>query len=158
MSKKGPFSEYTLFSYLVFSRKNVHFLNNTVLSFHFYQIFHEKPTAVMPILDQKSVHSIKTTLYYGQKVNSTPFFPFFTNKSLLSCPHFVKNVHFLKTSALKSIFCQKTSIILKHCALISFLSNFSWKSSFCLAPILTNLHYIMDPKVYRVSFFFSFFT
>ena len=55
------------FSYLVFSRKNVHFLNNTVLSIHFYQNFHEKPTAVMPILDQKSVHSIKTTLYYRQK-------------------------------------------------------------------------------------------
>ena len=68
----------------------------------------------MPILDQKSVHSIKTTLYYGQKSQQHTLFSIFHEQITAlvptlckKCPfsenhcsqiHILsKNVHYLKT-------------------------------------------------------------
>ena len=64
----------------IFCQK-IHSLKNTALSCHFFQIFHEKPPAVMPIFGQKNVNSVKTTLYYGPKKSiGCPFFSIFFEK------------------------------------------------------------------------------
>ena len=74
-----------------FCQKNLHSLKNTMLSCNFFQIFHEKPPSVMPIFGKKNVNSVITTLQYGTKKSiGCPFFRYFTKKSLLSCPYFVK--------------------------------------------------------------------
>ena len=58
----------------------------------FFQNFHEKLTAVMHLIGQKNVNSVKTTLYYGSKKSiGCPFFPISHEKII----------------ALMSIFCQK---------------------------------------------------
>ena len=82
-------------------------------SFHLHQIFHEKTHAVMPILCQKSLNSVKTTLYYKLKKSiGYPFYRFFTKSSMLSCPYFVNQRPVSKKHcALMPIFCQKTSIL-----------------------------------------------
>ena len=60
-----------------------------VLFFHF---FHEKLPAVMHMIGQKTVNSVKTTLNYGPKKSiGCPFFP----------------ISHEKITALMSIFCQK---------------------------------------------------
>ena len=67
LSKKVHSLKNTLLSWSYFVKKNDYALKNTVLLCHFFQIFHEKPPAVMPIFGQKNVNSVKTTLYYGPK-------------------------------------------------------------------------------------------
>ena len=77
--------------------KNVHFLKNTVLPCHLFQIFHGKSLPVKPIFGQKT--SFLSTLHYimGQKSQyATSFFPNFCKKKLLSCPYFDKKRLFSK--------------------------------------------------------------
>ena len=109
-----------------------------MLPCHFFRTFHEKPPVVMPISDQKNVNSVNTTQYYGPKKSiGCPFFPIFHWKITALIPIFCKKHKFSKKqSALKYIFNQKTSIISKYCALMSFFSNFSYKSP-AVKPILS---------------------
>ena len=53
-SKKRPFSKKHNALMPTFCPKNVYSLNNTVLSCHFFIIFHEKPPSVMPIFGKKT--------------------------------------------------------------------------------------------------------
>ena len=97
----------------IFCQKNVHSKKHTFLipilcqktstlsktpssQVIFFQIFHVKHNAVMPIFGHNNVNSVTTTLYYGPK-NSIgyPSFRFFTKKSLLSCPYFAKKTPIL---------------------------------------------------------------
>ena len=62
----------------------------------FSQIFDEKPSAVKPLFYQKTVNSVKTTLYFGfKKSMGDSCFPVFQGKMTVVIP----------------IFCQKTSIL-----------------------------------------------
>ena len=79
----------------------------------FFQIFHEKLPALMRMIGQKNVNSVKTTLYMGQKsqqnalffpishekiTGSCHFFQVFYENPLLSSPYMVK-----KTSNLSKL-------------------------------------------------------
>ena len=105
----------------LFCRKNVHSPKNTVLSFHFFQIFHEKLPAVMLIFYQKSKFC-QTKRYYGPKKSiRCPFFCLsqINNRShahilqkknvdslkntLLSCLYFVKKTSFLSKALISDI-------------------------------------------------------
>ena len=69
--------------------KKLSILSKTMLPCHFFQIFHEKPPAVMPIFGQKNVNSVKITLYYGPKKSiGCPFFPIFHEKISALMPIF----------------------------------------------------------------------
>ena len=101
--------------------KNVNFLKSL-----FFQLFHEKPPAVMPIYSKKNVNSAKTTLYYGPK-KSKRFVCLFTiltkyycsqdhilSKNVLSLKDKLisysqilsKNVNFLKNTVILCLFIQ----------------------------------------------------
>ena len=71
----------------------------------FFQICHEKPSAVMHIFGQKTLILSKLLLYYGPNESiGSPFFPIFHEK----------------ITALISIFCQKNLFSLKkHIVLMS---------------------------------------
>ena len=60
--KKGPFSKKYNALIPLFCQKTLIF-KNTGTSCHFFQNYHEKPAAVMPIFGQKT--SILSKLYYG---------------------------------------------------------------------------------------------
>ena len=85
-----------------------------------------KPPALMPIFCQKNGNSVKTTLLGPNKVNCMPFFPIFHEKSILSCPYFVKDNPFSrKLIGLITIFRRQYVYSLKkHGALIFLFSNF----------------------------------
>ena len=104
----------------IFCRKNVHSFRNAVLLCQFFQNFHQKPLAVMPIFDQKHQFYQNYTIIWAKKVNMMPFFfRFLTEKSSLSCPYFVKKRPFSKKhAALKSRFCQKNGHSLKNTVLL----------------------------------------
>ena len=51
----------------IFSRKNVHSHENTLLSYNLFLIFLEKPLLASPYFVMKNVDYVKTTLYYGRK-------------------------------------------------------------------------------------------
>ena len=75
----------------------------------------------------KNVNSVKTTLFMVIKVNRMLFlFRFFTKKSLLSCPYFIKNTSILlKHTALIPILVKKTSILSKtRCSHVIFFKFF----------------------------------
>ena len=102
----------------IFYEKNVHSLKNTVLSCHYFQIFHEKPNSVSPIFVQKNVNSVITTLQYGTKKSiGCPFFSIFHEKIIALMPIFCqKNVHSLKNTMLSCpYFVEKTSIPIINC-------------------------------------------
>ena len=65
-----------------------------MFSSHFCQLFHEKPTVVMPIIGKKTAKSVKTTVYYVPKKS-------------IGCP-FSTTFHD-KINALSPIFCPKKS-------------------------------------------------
>ena len=96
----------------IFCQKNVHSLKNTVLSYHFFQIFNEKPSAAMLIFVSKNVNSFKNKQYHVLKKSiGCTFFRFFTKKPLFSFPYFVnktiiskKDTHSLKSTVLSCLF------------------------------------------------------
>ena len=104
----------------IFCRKNVHSFRNAVLLCQFFQNFHQKPLAVMPIFDQKHQFYQNYTIIWAKKVNMMPFFfRFLTEKSSLSCPYFVKNVHSPKSTLLSSLdFVKKNGHSLKNTVLL----------------------------------------
>ena len=71
----------------IFCRKNVHFFKNTVLLCQFFQNFHRKPLAVMPIFDQKHQFYQNYTILWAKKVNRMPFFSDFSRKNHRSHAH-----------------------------------------------------------------------
>ena len=122
----------------------------------------------MPLLGQKKVNSVKTTLYYGRKKSiGCPFLPIFHGKITALMPMlFQKDVHSLKNTLLSCpYFVEKTSILSKTlCSHIIFLT-FKWKILCCHAHISSKTHrfcqnYIIlwVEKVNRMLFFFRFFT
>ena len=108
----------------------------------------------MPIFGYKSLNSVNTTLFYGLKKSKRyPFFLFFTEKSLLSCPWFVKKRPFSKKHvALMPLFFQNNVHSLKNILLSYhfFFSNFLWKIPFCRAHIWSKkCHFCKTSLYYR---------
>ena len=120
--------KHNAFTHIFFKNRYVHYLKNTVLSCHIFQIFYENPPAVIPIFVQKNVNYVKTTLYCGlKKAIGCPFFPIFHEKIYALMPIFCQqNVHSLKKTLLQCrYFVKKTFILLKkRCSHVIF-SNFS---------------------------------
>ena len=83
---KRPFSKKHTALLAIFCQKNFHSLTNTVLSCHFFQIFHEKHPAVMPVFGQKKRQFCQNyTILWANKVNRMPFFSNFSRKN--PCSH-----------------------------------------------------------------------
>ena len=84
----------------------------------------------MPIFGQKKSILLKLHYFMVIKVNRMLFlFRFFTKKSLLSCPYFIKNTSILlKHTALIPILVKKTSILSKtRCSHVLFFQIFHEK-------------------------------
>ena len=148
-------------------KQQVHSLKNTLLScpykrpfsqkhgalMSFLKIFHEKALAAMPILGQKNVISVKTTLYYGQKKSlGCSFFQKRPFSKKTNCSH----VHILSK---KRIFSQKHSAHMYF-----FFFKFVMENPLLSCPyfvkktsILSNLYYIMGQKSQQDALFFRFF-
>ena len=104
--------------------KNVHSLQNTILSCPYFVIknlhslktlcsheifstFFLKNPMLSHVFGQKLVNSVRTTIYYRQKVKKMDFSTIFHEKKpLSSCPYFVKSL-LSKKPDLMPIFCQK---------------------------------------------------
>ena len=122
----------------IFCRKNVHSLRNTMLLCQLKNKNHEKPSAFMPIFDQKtSILSKQHYILSQRSQQDALFFQFLTKKSQLLCPYFVKNVHSLKNTLLTSLyFVKKTSTLLKtKCSHVIFFIFFH-KNPILLCPYL----------------------
>ena len=140
----------------IFCQKNVHPHKNTVLSCHFFLIFYVKPPCSHThIWSEKRPFCRNNTILWAKKVNRMPFFRFFTKKSLLSCPYFVKKTSILKKNTLLSCpyFVKKTFILSKTLCSHVFFFKFFMKNSLLSCPylvkitsILLKLHYIMGQK------------
>ena len=90
----------------------------------------------MPIFGQKTSILLKLHYFMVIKVNRMLFlFRFFTKKSLLSCPYFIKNTSILlKHTALIPILVKKTSILSKtRRSHVFFFFKFFMKNSCCRA-------------------------
>ena len=122
----------------IFYRKNVHSFRNTVLLCQFFQNFHQKPLAVMPIFDQKRQFYQNYTILWAKKVNIMPIFSrFLIEKSSLSCPYFVKNVHSPKSTLLSSLdFVKKNGHALKNTVLLSHFFKFFMTNPLLSRPYL----------------------
>ena len=121
----------------------------------------------MPIFDQKTVNSVKTTLYCGSKKSkdALSFFPIFHGKNTsLLCPYFVK-----KTSTLEKIHCSQVHILsknvqsLKNTVLWCQFFKFFTKNSLLSSPYLVkkrqfcqNYAKLWAQQVKKMSFFFDF--
>ena len=108
----------------IFSPKNINYLKNTLLSYNFFQIFHEPPPPPPPTPPRCHTHiwlkkrqsCQNYTIFWANEDNRISFFPLFNEKifalmsifckknvyslikTLLSCTYFYrKNVHPLKT-------------------------------------------------------------
>ena len=129
LSKKRTFSKEHSLLTPIFGQKNVNFFKNTVLSCQFFQNFHEKPPAAIPIFGKKT--SILSKLYYifGQKVNRMPFFLIFQVETTAFMPTFCqKNVCSLKNTMLSfPYFVTKRTFSQKHCAKCHFIQIFHEK-------------------------------
>ena len=83
----------------------------------------------------KNINSANTTLLYGPKKSIRwSFIRYFTKKSMLACPYFIKNTSILsKSTLLSSPYNVKiTSILWKTLfSHLIFFPNFLWKSYFC---------------------------
>ena len=122
----------------------------------FFQIFHEKPHAGMPIFGQKNVNFVKTTINYGpKKSKGCPFESHFSRKNINSHAHILsKKRPFQKNHAsLMPIFCQKNVHYLKNTMLSCHLFQFFHEKPLLSYPylvkktsILSKLHYIMGQK------------
>ena len=103
--------------------KNVHPLKNSVFSYHVFQFFYKKLPALMPIIGQKNINSVNTTLYYGPK-------KLVLRKNKCSHAHIVKKLPFSKKhTAPVPIFCQKNVHSVKNVVFsCHFFSNITWKT------------------------------
>ena len=164
---KRPFSKKHTALLAIFCQKNFHALTNTVLSCHFFQIFHEEHPTVMPVFGQKNVNSAKTTLYYGPtKSIGCPFFPIFYEKLPALMTIFCqKNVHSLKNKLLSCLYFVKKSILSKTLRSHVIFFKFFMKNPLLLCPylvkktsILSKLNYIMGQKSQQDALFLRFFT
>ena len=153
LSKKRPFSKKHPALMPIFCQKNVHPHKNTVLSCHFFLIFYVKPPCSHThIWSEKRPFCRNNTILWAKKVNRMPFFRFFTKKSLLSCPYFVKKTSILKKSTLRSCpyFVKKTFILSKtQCSHVFFFQIFHEKPPAVMhifgqkTSNLSKLYYIM---------------
>ena len=113
----------------------------------FFSFFYEKLPALMPIIGQKNVNSVNTTLYYGPK-------KLVSRKNQCSHAHIVKKLPFSKKhTAPVPIFCQKNVHSLKNVVFsCHFFSNITWKTLpsrpylVKKTSILLKLQYIMGQK------------
>ena len=80
----------------------------------------------MPILIQKRQFCKNYTMLRPKKNNRIPFLLFFTKKSVLSCPYFVKKVISLKITHISCpYFVKKTSLLSKTlCSYVVFVKFF----------------------------------
>ena len=126
----------------------------------FFQIFHEKPHAGMPIFGQKNVNFVKTTINYGpKKSKGYPFVSYFHEKISTLMPIFCqKNAHSKKITLVSCpYFVKKTSIISKtRCSHVIFF-NFFMKNPCCHTHIWSKKHQfcqnytiLWDKKVNRI--------
>ena len=86
----------------------------------FFQVFHEKPSAVMPIFGQKNVTPAKKHYFMDQKSQLDGLLSHCSRKSMLLCPYFIKTTSILsKTQCSEAhILSKKPPFSDKHCALI----------------------------------------
>ena len=104
----------------------------------FFQIFNEKLPAVMHMIGQKNVNSVKTTLYYGPKKSiGCLFFPISHEKITALMSIICQKRPFSKTKYLSCLyFVKKTSTLLKtKCSHVIFF-NFFHKNPILLCPYL----------------------
>ena len=139
----------------IFCQNNRHSFKSAMLACHFFQVFHEKPTAVKPIFDKKT--SILSKLHYNiiiKKVKRMPFFSYFPRKNHCSYAHILskKRPFYKNYAALMPIFCQKTFILSRiHCSHVIFF-HFSMKNLLSIpylvknTAILSKLPYNMGQK------------
>ena len=150
----------------IFCRKNVHSFRNAVLLCQFFQNFHQKPLAVMPIFDQKHQFYQNYTIIWAKKVNMMPFFPISHGKIIALMPIFCKKRPFSKKhDALKSRFCQKNGHSLKNTVLLCHFFKIFMTNPLLSRPYLVkkrqycqNNTIISAQNVYKDALFFQFFT
>ena len=98
--QKRPLSKKTLLSFAYFVKKTSIFSKircSLVICF----IFFLNPLLTCPNLVKKKSNLSKLQCLWANKVNIMPFFPIFYEKTLLSCPYFLKkNVNFPKNTLL----------------------------------------------------------
>jgi len=124
--KTRPFSKKNTAFMPIFCRKNVHSFRNTVLLCQFFQNFHQKPLAVMPIFDQTSILSKLHYIMSQKKSIWCPFFPISHGKIIAVMPNFVKNDHSPKSTLLSSLDC--VAILSKTLCSYVIFSKFSWQN------------------------------
>ena len=137
----------------IFCQKNVHSHKNTLLSYHFFSIFHEKPPIVMPQFGQKTAILTKLLYIMGEKSQQDPFFPDFYEKITVLMTIFCqKDVHSLKNIFLSCPYCvEKKSILSKTPFSRVFFFNFTWKTPCCHAHIWSNNVNSVKTTLYYVS-------
>ena len=169
---------------IYFQKKNVHSLKKHCFHAHILSKkcpFFQKHCALMSIFSKFSsktpcchAHiwsktSILSKLHYNMSQKSqydALFFRFLTEKSSLSCPYFVKNVHSPKSTLLSSLdFVKKTAILSKTLCSYVIFSKFSWQTP-CFQDLIwskkrqycQNNTIISAQNVYKDALFFQFFT
>ena len=100
----------------IFCQKNVHSHENTLLSYHFFQKCHEKPSIVMPLFGQKKRQFCQNyTILWAKKVQRMLFSCYFSRKNYCSNAHVSKRRPFSKKRiSLMLIFCRKNAKSLKN--------------------------------------------
>ena len=149
MSKKRPFFSKTQWSHVIF-----------------FKFFMKKTPLSRPYLVKKRQFRKNYTIIWAQKVRRMPFFPIFHWKVNSLLPIFwEKNVHYLKTNCSHAhIWSKKRQFSKKNSALITFFSNFSWKTPSPVKPIFgpkncqcfQNYTILWAKKVKRMPFFPTF--
>ena len=122
-----------------------------MLSYHFISFFHEKPLAVIPIFGpKKSQFCENYTILWAKKVTRMPFFSlFFTKKSMLSCPYFVKTRPFSKKhTTFVSIFCRKNVHTLTNTVLDVICIEFFMKRLCCHAHVWPKMRQFCQTTLY----------
>ena len=98
--QKRPLSKKTLLSFAYFVKKTS-ILSKIRCSLVICFIFFLNPLLTCPNLVKKTSNLSKLQCLWANKVNIMPFFPIFYEKTLLSCPYFLKkNVNFPKNTLL----------------------------------------------------------
>ena len=159
---KRPFSKKHTALLAIFCQKNFHALTNTVLSCHFFQIFHEKHPAVMPVFGEKKRQFCQNyTILWANKVNRMPFFPIFHENITALMPIFCQKIVKSLKNTLFSCLCfvKKCPLSQKTLFPCHFFQIFHEKSLPVMPifgqkmSILSKLNYIMGPKDNKMSFF-----
>ena len=131
--RKRPFSKKHYALMPIFGQKTSFLTKTRVICFKFCM---KDPLLSYPYLVEKCQFCQKLHYCKAQKSNKMVFIRFFTKKSMLACPYFIKNTSILsKNTLLSSPYNVKITSIL-WITLFShfiFFSNFLWKSYFCQA-------------------------